>query len=377
MEGYTKGTLPDYQMAALAMATCFQGMNFDETMFLTKSMVESGKVLKWKPGKFLCDKHSTGGQGDKVSLILAPLVACCGLRVPMISGRGLGPTGGTLDKLEAIKGFRVGLTLDEITGITDSIGLVIAAQTSEFVPADKKLYALRDVTATVSCLPLIVSSIMSKKLAENVDGLVLDVKWGSGAFMRSQKDSYELGKTMVEVGKRYGIKVVAHQTDMNQPLGNAIGNSLEIQETIDILSGKSRPSDLMEVIMSLGAEMLAMAGLPNDMEKHLANGNGLKKFMQMVVAQGGEANFKLPVSKYKKAIVAPKAGFVHSIECDQLGYAVIALGGGRKLATDQIDYSVGFENPKKIGDQVKKGDPLIIMHYNDERLAQEAEKMVL
>ena len=190
------------------MAICFQGMNFDETMHLTRAMVDTGKTMSWKPGKFLVDKHSTGGQGDKISLILAPLVACCGCRIPMISGRGLGPTGGTLDKLESIKGYRVGLTQEEITRITNTVGLVIAAQTADIVPADRKLYAMRDVTATVSSLPLIVSSIMSKKLAENIDGLVLDVKWGSGAFMKSQEKSYELGKAMVEVGKRYGKKVI-------------------------------------------------------------------------------------------------------------------------------------------------------------------------
>lgn len=209
VEGLADGSLPEYQMSALAMAICFQGMTFDETLYLTRAMVESGKVMKWKPGKFLVDKHSTGGQGDKTSLILAPLMACCGVRVPMISGRGLGPTGGTLDKLESIKGFRVGLTYEELNKITDSVGVVIAAQTAEIAPADKKLYALRDVTATVSCLPLIVSSIMSKKLAENIDGLVLDVKWGTGAFMRTPEKSYELAHAMVEVGKRYGKKVVA------------------------------------------------------------------------------------------------------------------------------------------------------------------------
>ena len=292
-------------------------------MYLTKAIVESGKVMQWKKGGYLVDKHSTGGQGDKTSLILAPLLACQGVRIPMISGRGLGPTGGTLDKLESIKGFRVGLTLDEVQQITDRIGLVIAAQTSEIAPADKKLYALRDVTATVSSLPLIVSSIMSKKLAENVDGLVLDVKFGSGAFMRTKEQSLELAKAMVEVGKRYGKKVVALQTNMNQPLGDKIGNALEIQETIDILAGTKRPKDLVDLVMALGAEMLKMAGLPNEMEKNLKSGAGLAKFYEMVREQGGDIKAGLAVAKFKKAIKAPKSGFIHSIECDQLGMAVI------------------------------------------------------
>ena len=220
ISGFTSGELPEYQMSALAMAICFQGMNFDETMWLTRAMIESGKVVEWKRGPclFYADKHSTGGIGDKTSLIIAPLLAACGVKVPMISGRGLGPTGGTLDKLESISGFNVNVSLDEFKRITDKVGCAMIGQTAEIAPADKKLYALRDVTATVSCLPLIVASIMCKKLAENVDGLVLDVKWGSGAFMRTRETSTELAKAMVEVGKRYGKKVVALQTDMNQPL---------------------------------------------------------------------------------------------------------------------------------------------------------------
>jgi pyrimidine-nucleoside phosphorylase len=372
--GFTQGDVPGYQMAALAMAICFQGMNFDETMWLTRAMVESGKVIHWNPGHYLADKHSTGGIGDKTSLLIAPLVACCGVRVPMISGRGLGPTGGTLDKLESIPGFRTGLTLDEVVRITDSVGCVIAGQTAEIAPADKKLYALRDVTATVSCLPLIVASIMSKKLAENVDGLVLDVKWGTGAFLRTREASRELARAMVEVGKRYGKKVVALQTDMNQPLGDKIGNALEVQECLDILAGKSRPRDLVDVALALAGEMLRLAGKPNDLEKHLASGAGLAKFHEMIRAQGGDAT-QLPVAKYQKPVVAPKTGYIHGIQCDQIGYAVIALGGGRKVARDTIDFAVGFEHPKKIGDRVKAGEPLLLMHYHDAGRAAEAERM--
>jgi pyrimidine-nucleoside phosphorylase len=388
IRGFTRGELPDYQMAALAMAVCFQGMNFDETMWLTRAMVESGKVVQWKPGLFYADKHSTGGIGDKVSLILAPLVAACGVKVPMISGRGLGPTGGTLDKLESIPGFRTDLSLEEFQRVTAKIGCCMIGATPEIAPADKKLYALRDVTATVSCLPLIVASIMSKKLAENVDGLVLDVKWGSGAFMRTREASLELGRAMVEVGKRYGKKVCALQTDMNQPLGEKIGNALEVRECIDLMSGTARADDLMEVTLALAAEMLVMARTAKSvanaremLQKKLSSGEALKKFAEMIAAQGGDPKVcedtqRLPIAKHMRGIPAPASGHVHAIECDQIGYAVIALGGGRKIASDKIDFAVGFEEPKKIGDHVAAGEPLMVMHYSDETCAAEVEHMV-
>jgi pyrimidine-nucleoside phosphorylase len=390
INGFTSGELPEYQMAALAMAICFQGMNFDETVWLTRAMIASGKVMEWnrQPGLFYADKHSTGGIGDKTSLIIAPLVAACGVKVPMISGRGLGPTGGTLDKLESISGFNVHLSLDQFKRITDQVGCCLIGQTAEIAPADKKLYALRDVTATVSCLPLIVASIMCKKLAENVDGLVLDVKWGSGAFMRTRETSTELAKAMVEVGKRYGKKVVALQTDMNQPLGRKIGNALEVRECIEIMNGSTQADDLLEVTLALSAEMLLMAGAAKNvaaareiLQKKLANGEALRKFAELIAAQGGDAKVcddvkRLPSAKQSKSILAPKSGFVQSIECDQIGYAVIALGGGRRMAADKIDFAVGFEEPKQIGDAVTAGEPLMIMHYNDEACATEAERMV-
>ena len=393
VHGFTSGELPDYQMAALAMAICFQGMNFDETMWLTRAMIESGSVVEWKrgPGEFYADKHSTGGIGDKTSLIIAPLVACCGVRVPMISGRGLGPTGGTLDKLESIPGFRTHLSLEEFQRITDKVGCCMIGATPEIAPADKKLYALRDVTATVSCLPLIVASIMSKKLAENVDGLVLDVKWGSGAFMKTREASAELARAMVEVGKRYGKKVVALQTDMNQPLGAMIGNALEVRECIEIMSrsvGVPACADLVELTLALSAEMLIMADAAKNvadaremLQKKLSSGEALKKFAEMISAQGGDPKVcddtgRLPVAKHKRAVAAAAAGFVQTIECDQLGYAVIALGGGRKVASDKIDFAVGFEQPKKVGDRVEAGEPLMIMHYNNEAHATHAEHMV-
>jgi pyrimidine-nucleoside phosphorylase len=390
INGFTSGELPEYQMSALAMAICFQGMTSEETMWLTRTMIASGKVMEWgrRPGLFYADKHSTGGIGDKTSLIIAPLVAACGVKVPMISGRGLGPTGGTLDKLESIAGFNVNLSLDEFKRITDKVGCCMIGQTAEIAPADKKLYALRDVTATVSCLPLIVASIMCKKLAENVDGLVLDVKWGSGAFMRTLETSTELAKAMVEVGKRYGKKVAALQTDMNQPLGRKIGNALEIRECIEVMNGSAKADDLLEVTLALSAEMLLMAGAAKNvaaareiLQKKLANGEALHKFAELIAAQGGDAKVcddvkRLPSAKQIKPITAQKSGFVQSIECDQIGYAVIALGGGRRVATDKVDFAVGFEEPKKIGDAVKAGEPLMTMHYNDEARAAEAERMV-
>ncbi len=380
IHGFTTGKIPDYQMSALAMAVCFQGMTFDETMWLTRAMVESGQIIQWSPGRFLADKHSTGGIGDKTSLIIAPLVASCGIRVPMLSGRGLGPTGGTLDKLESIPGFRTNLSLPELRHITDTVGCVITGATPEIAPADKKLYALRDVTATVSCLPLIVASIMSKKLAENVDGLVLDVKWGSGAFMKTRQDSRQLAQAMVEVGKRYGKKVVALQTDMNQPLGQYIGNALEVRESLDILAGRANPPDLMEVTLALAEEMLTLAGISNAralLEQKLSDGSALAKFHEIIAAQNGDPAAALPAARHQRPIPSPRTGIIQNIQCDQIGYAVITLGGGRKTASDKIDFAVGFEHPRKIGEHIRTGDPLLIMHYNDETRAAEAERMIL
>jgi pyrimidine-nucleoside phosphorylase len=377
--GFTTDAIPDYQMAALAMAICFQGMDADETWSLTRAMVESGQTLQWSAGNALVDKHSTGGIGDKTSLLLAPLVAACGLRVPMISGRGLGPTGGTLDKLESIAGFRTDLALTELTAVTDQVGCCITGATPEIAPADKKLYALRDVTATVSCLPLIVASIMSKKLAENVDGLVLDVKWGTGAFMKTRAAAAELARAMVAVGQRSGKRVVAWLTDMNQPLGQCIGNALEIRECRDVLTGQAAPADLLAVTFTLGAEMLALAGIAEGralLERKLADDSAWRKFRELVVAQGGNPDAPLPVARIQQLVPAPRSGYVTGIACDQLGYAVIVLGGGRRVATDRIDFAVGFEQPKKLGDRVEAGEPLAILHANDPGRAAEATRMI-
>lgn len=386
IEGFTRGSLPDYQMAALAMAICFQGMTFDETLALTRAMVESGRVLEWPRDRFHGDKHSTGGVGDKVSLILAPLVAACGVAVPMISGRGLGPTGGTLDKLESIPGLRTNLTVAELQRITAEVGCCIAGATADLAPADKKLYALRDVTATVSCLPLIVASIMSKKLAANVDGLVLDVKWGSGAFMKTREQARALAEAMVTVGQRYGKKVCALLTDMSQPLGRYAGNALEVLESVACLQSAQPPAgseDLMEVTLALGAELLVMAGVTKTiaearqlMQKKLASGEAYETFQAMVAAQGGNLSVPLSRARHQRPVVVAESGYIQSIACDQLGYAVIALGGGRRVAEDTIDPAVGLESPRKRGEPVHAGEPLVILHYNDEDRAAAAEQLV-
>ncbi len=383
--GFTRGDIPDYQMAALAMAICLRGMTTEETFWLTRAMVDSSQIIHWPRGggAFYCDKHSTGGIGDKTSLLLAPLVACFGVKVPMISGRGLGPTGGTLDKLESIAGFRTDLSLAEVKRVTEEVGCCITGATPEIAPADRKLYALRDVTATVPSLPLIVASILSKKLAENVDGLVLDVKWGSGAFMRTPEAARELAQTMVAVGTRYGKKTVALLTDMNQPLGECIGNALEVRECIEIMRGKSAPADLLELTLTLAAEMLIMAGVAKNvaeireiLQKKLTDGEALQKFEAMVTAQGGAWQRDLPRARHVRPVRSPVTGVVQAIACAEMGYAVIALGGGRRVAGETIDPAVGFERPKKIGETVEAGEPLAWMHYNDQTRAAEAETMV-
>jgi pyrimidine-nucleoside phosphorylase len=408
INGFTSGKIPDYQMSALAMAIFCRGMNFDETTSLTRAMMESGRILKWKSGgagvppvrssktgrrdacptiqNFYCDKHSTGGIGDKISLILAPLVACCGVRVPMISGRGLGHTGGTLDKLESIPRFRTNLPVAKFQRIVDSVGCAIIGQTADLCPADKKLYALRDVTATVPNLPLIVSSIMSKKLAEGLDGLVLDVKWGSGAFMKTVADAQALAEAMVAVGKLMDKKCCALITDMNQPLGRAAGNALEVEETIAVLNGE-RVSDLLEVTLALGSEMLVMAGVAANSEaahailnEKLLSGAALKKFAEMIRAQGGDDRVmedprRLPRARKNSALKSPKRGYIQAVDTERLGWAAIALGAGRKVATDTVDHAVGFSGIRKIGESVKKGEPLLTLHHNGARGLAEAARL--
>lgn len=472
IHGFSTGIIPNYQMAALAMAIYLKGMSADETAALTEEMLASGTKLSWapigtvsaaghvalhtdavprlerawnssrrqsappgtatiisgddeglgldardtvdlgedwiesptvlldgsikaateptttgrdtvdldvfapptstfRPRGAVVDKHSTGGLGDKTSLILAPLLACCGLRVPMISGRGLGATGGTLDKLESIPGFRADLTLDEIRDVTERIGCVITGATAELAPADRKLYSLRDVTGTVASIPLITASIMSKKLAEGLDALVLDVKWGSGAFMKTLASARKLAESLVETGRRAGVKTVALITNMDQPLGRMIGNTLEIDEVLAALAGNG-PADLWAVTCELGAELLVATGVAASLEgaravlnEHIASGRAADKFKEMVAAQGGKLDEPRPRTEHQFEVRAVRTGYVGKMNTETLGMAVIELGGGRRVMSDPIDHAVGFEMLVRIGDRVKVGQPLIRVHCSE------------
>lgn len=362
--GYVRGDVPDYQMASWAMAVYLRGMTVSEIAALTEHMLHSGVTFEWPAGESpKVDKHSTGGIGDKVSLPLAPLLACCDLQVPMISGRGLGATGGTLDKLEAIPGFRTNLSTAEFQEVCRDVGCVISGATADLVPADRKLYALRDVTGTVPSIPLITASIMSKKLAEGLDALVLDVKHGTGAFMKTLDDARALARSMVDTGKRMGVPTVALLTDMNQPLGSMAGNANEVNESVDALVGKG-PADLMEVTLALGAELLVLtkrdpnpAAARKQLEKAISSGAGLEKFREMVAAQAGNLDAPRPVAPAHE-IPSPWDGYVSAIDTERLGYVVINLGGGRKQLGDKLDLSVGFEMLVRLGDKVDTGQPL-------------------
>jgi len=361
VRGFARGEIADYQMSALAMAIYIRGMSAEETAALTDAMLASGQRLPARPR---VDKHSTGGIGDKTSLILAPLLASCGLAVPMISGRGLGATGGTLDKLEAIPGFRTNLSLTEIHEQTERIGCVITGASAEIAPADKKLYALRDVTGTVPSIPLITASIMSKKLAESLDALVLDVKFGSGAFMKSLDDARALARSLVDTGRRMGVRTSALLTDMNQPLGRMAGNLVEVHESLAVLQGQG-PADLWDCTRELGAELLVLAfqaadhqAARNLLDQKIASGEALAKFREMVAAQGGNLD-GLPPLPVGSEVAADKSGFVLSIHTEQLGHAIIELGGGRRVMTDAIDHTAGLEMCVRIGDHVEAGQPLV------------------
>jgi pyrimidine-nucleoside phosphorylase len=382
INAYTRGDIPDYQMSAFLMSIYFQGMNADETTYLMQAMKDSGEVLDLSSIKIpKVDKHSTGGVGDKVSLILAPLIASCGVCVPMISGRGLGHTGGTLDKLESIPGFRTNLSAKELYKQLEKIGIAMTGQTGQVAPADKKMYALRDVTATVDSIALIAASIMSKKLAEDLNGLVLDVKYGNGAFMREYKKAKLLAQTMVQIGKRAKVKTVAILTSMDSPLGSNVGNSLEVIEAIEALKGKG-PSDLMEVTFALGTEMLDMAridGGRNLLEEKIADGAALKKFEEMIEYQNGNSRVTddysyLPVSKKKINVLARQSGFVQAIDCFAIGLLLVDLGGGRMRKEDSIDPSCGFKIHKKTGDHVKKGEVMFEILSDDSSKAKEVAK---
>lgn len=374
VQGFSDGEIPDYQMSALAMAIFLNGMTTRETAILTEQMLESGTRLGWpNDGRVRVDKHSTGGVGDKVSVPLAPLLAVCGLQVPMLSGRGLGATGGTLDKLESIPGFRTNLSLDEIQTLTQQIGCVITGASAELAPADRKLYALRDVTATVPSIPLITASIMSKKLAESLDALVLDVKFGSGAFMKNREQATELAHSLVRTGTRMGVSTTALLTDMNQPLGRMCGNAVEIQESIEVLQGGG-PADVRELTVQLAADLLVSGNMESSREdavsmaeRGLDDGSAYEKFREMIVTQGGDPDIKLPVAPASE-VTAESDGIVGPIDTERLGFAIIAMGGGRKKMTDAVDHSVGLEMLVRTGDTVRQGQPLAtVFCRNDEQ----------
>lgn len=386
---YTSGRLPDYQASSLMMAIFFSGMGDEELLHLTEAMMSTGTVvdLSGIPGPKV-DKHSTGGVGDKISLMLAPLAAACGVKVPMVSGRGLGHTGGTVDKLESIPGFRTNLSIDEYKRILSEVGLVMSSQSEDLVPADRKLYALRDVTATVESIPLITSSIMSKKLAEGIDALVLDVKVGSGAFMKKVTDARRLAKKMVKVGKLYGKRVTAYLTDMSQPLGREVGNWNEVVESIGVLKGEKSSHDIVMLTKCLTAEMVSLgtgeslASAEKRVAKAIESGNGYEKFLEMVRAQGGDLRVVenpglYPGSKFVSEVKTVESGYVSSIDGFRIGMAAVKLGGGRMKVDDKIDPSVGITVLRKVGDRVSRGDVLAIIHANDEGRAKAAARQVL
>ncbi len=378
VEAYTAGTVPDYQMSALLMAVVWRGLAPEELAALTDAMLESGDRLRfegWATPRV--DKHSTGGVGDKVSLILAPLVATCGVAVPMMSGRGLGHTGGTIDKLESIPGFRTALSLREAEALVRKNGVAMLSPSPEVTPADRKLYALRDVTGTVPAIPLITASILSKKLAEGLTGLVLDVKTGSGAFIPELARSLELAKTMIETAHRHGVRTVALVTAMDRPLGRACGNALEIEECINAFQGHG-PADLMEVTYALGVEMLLVAGVEKvaakarqRLEKGMQDGSAAKKFAAMIEAQGGDPRILedpglLPQAAMVEVWRAPKKGAVLQVEPKRVGYGVIELGGGRSRVEDVVDPGVGFVISARPGDKVEAGEPLASIFAKDQ-----------
>jgi pyrimidine-nucleoside phosphorylase len=388
VNAYTRGEIPDYQVSAWLMAVVLRGMTRPETAALTDAMLRSGEVLDLSgvsPRKV--DKHSTGGVGDKTSLVLAPLAAAAGVAVPMISGRGLGHTGGTLDKLEAIPGFNVNLPVSKFRSVLEKCGCAMIGQTAEIAPADRKLYALRDVTGTVESPYLICASIMSKKLAEGIDALVLDVKTGSGAFMKSEKDAVFLAELMVETGERMGKEVVALITDMDQPLGKMIGNALEVVEVIDVLKGEG-PEDLRELCLHLAGWMLFLGRVTTSVaegkqrsEELISSGKALERFRQMIQLQGGDAGViedcnRLPQAKHTVQVTSAKGGFVSAMQCEQIGTACVILGGGRERKEDSVDPAVGIVLHKKVGDPVSVGEPLATIHYNDEGRAQRARQLI-
>lgn len=388
VRGYTAGEVPDYQISAWLMAVLLKGMSRPETAALTQAMLHSGEVLDWSglPRKKV-DKHSTGGVGDKTSLILTPIVAAGGLLVPMISGRGLGHTGGTLDKLESIPGFNVNLSSAEMRRVLEACGACMIGQTASICPADKKMYALRDVTGTVESPALICASIMGKKMAEGIDALVLDVKTGSGAFMKEEAAAAHLAELMVETGELMGKRVVALLTGMDQPLGRAVGNALEVIECMEVLQGRG-PDDLIELSVELSAWMFYLGERSRSVEEGrklahemIATGAAFGNFRRMTALQGGNpealSDFRLlPTARNQMAVASPASGYVSQMDCEKIGLASLVLGGGRNTKEDAINPAVGVIVHRKTGDKVNKGEPLCTLHYDDDRQLSESRSMV-
>ncbi|MEX0648214.1 MAG: thymidine phosphorylase [Balneolaceae bacterium] len=386
IRSYTDDKIPDYQMSAFLMAAFLKGLNHKEAAALTESMLHSGVIVDLSdiPG-IKVDKHSTGGVGDKLSLILAPVTAACGVPVPMISGRGLGHTGGTLDKLESIPGFTVDVTLERYKEILKKQNLVLVGQTEEIAPADKRLYALRDVTATVECIPLIAGSIMSKKLAEGIDALVLDVKFGSGAFMKSKEDAIELAETLVGIGEQFGKETIAYLTNMEQPLGNAVGNWLEVKESIDCLRGGG-PADVMEITHLLAGTMIYLGKKAESVEegiqksrKAIEDGSAFQKWLDIVEEQGGDTSVILnpeivPSAKFTEPVKAERSGVITAMDAYEMGMVSVELGAGRKAKEDSVDPAAGFLLSKKTGDTVNKNETFAVLHTNKEKAVKAAKK---
>ncbi|HLS36454.1 MAG TPA: pyrimidine-nucleoside phosphorylase [Bacillota bacterium] len=387
IEGVTKDDIPDYQTSALLMAIYFQDMTKEERVHLTKAMVESGEQVDLSAIEgTIVDKHSTGGVGDSVTIILAPLVASVGAPVAKMSGRGLGHTGGTLDKLEAIPNFNVEIPNEKFIDIVNKTGVAVVGQSAQLTPADQKLYSIRDVTATINSLPLMAGSIMSKKIAAGTDAIVLDVKTGSGAFMKKLEDSRKLAKAMVDIGNMMGRETMAVISDMNQPLGKAVGNSLEIIESIETLRGEG-PKDLTELTLTIGSKMVYLANKAssleearNMLEESIESGAALEKLKTLIESQGGDASVidapeKLPKAKYQIELQAKEAGYIKAIDANRVGVASLLLGAGRMTKDSVIDLSVGVVLQKKIGDYVNEGDTLITIHSNDKDIAQVKNKL--
>ena len=389
IKGYTEGTIPDYQMSALLMAIYFEGMNYEETSLMTLAMADSGDRLDLSGIDGInVDKHSTGGVGDKTTLILAPIVAACGGKVAKMSGRGLGNTGGTIDKLESIPGFRTALTEEEFIKNVNETGLALTGQTGNLAPADKKIYALRDVTASVDSIPLIASSIMSKKIASGADAIVLDVKVGNGAFMKNMQDAEKLAKQMVMIGTNSGRNTIAVISDMNEPLGYAVGNALEVKEAVDTLKGRG-PEDVVELCLELGAQMLIASEITDDrqaavdmLKKSIEDGSAYAKFAEFVKRQGGDVSVlddcdSIINASYIVNVASENSGYVSSIQSELIGEKAMILGGGRQNKGDDIDHSVGVVLSKKVGDKVDKGDVIATIYANDKDKIEAANELIV